>query len=70
MLKKTRSELLNNMGRTELTQWMAFNALEDEDYKKKIEAIILREKGEEKSEEQLVSELEKMLRGIGTNIDG
>lgn len=49
---------------------MSFNALQDEDYKKKIEAIILREDGEDKSEEQLVSDLEKMLRGIGTNIDG
>jgi len=64
MLKKTKSELLMQMGSRELTQWMAFHALQDEEYKKKVEREVSLEDGANKSQEDLAEDMRRMLMGI------
>lgn len=64
MLKKTKGELLRDMGSNELTQWMAFNALQDEEYKKKVEKDVSLEDGANKSQEDLAEDMKRMLMGI------
>jgi len=64
MLKKTKGELLMQMGSKELTQWMAFNALQDEEYKKKVERDVSLEDGALKSQEELAMDMKRMLMGI------
>lgn len=64
MLKKTKRELLMQMGSKELTQWMAFNALEDKDYKEKLERIVKQEDFQTRTNEQEANEMRAMLMGI------
>lgn len=64
MLKKTKGELLRDMGSNELTQWMAFHALQDEEYKKKVEKDVSLEDGANKSQEELAEDMRRMLMGI------
>lgn len=66
----TQEELLKGMSAKQLTKWVAFYNLQDEDYKKKLEAEANREAAKDKTNEQLADEMVLMLRGIGTNIDG
>ena len=64
MLKKTKSELLMQMGSKELTQWMAFNALEDKEYKEKLEIVVKEEDLKTRTNEQEANEMRRMLMGI------
>ena len=52
------------MGSKELTQWMAFNALQDEEYKKKVEKDVSLEDGALKTQEDLAMDMTRMLMGI------
>jgi hypothetical protein len=63
-LKKTRGELLSNMGSGELTQWMAYIGLQDEEYRKKIEREVEHERQGGLSDDELCDELERMFMGL------
>lgn len=52
------------MGSKELTQWMAFNALEDKEYKEKLERAVSYEDGKKKTQEELAEDMRKMIMGI------
>jgi hypothetical protein len=55
------------MGSKELTQWMAFFNLEDEEYKNRIEKEVNFEDGKDKTNEELAQDLKAMLIGLKGN---
>ena len=63
-LKKTRGELLKDMGCLELNDWIAYVGLQDGDYRKKIEREVEHERQTKLSDDELCDELERMFMGL------
>ena len=55
------------MGTKELNQWIAFNSLKDEDYRKRVERDVSYEEGRHKTQEELAEDMRKMLMGLNNN---
>lgn len=70
MLKKTRTELLTSMGSKELTDWMAFVALQDEEYYKELKAETELENQKNMTQEQLADQMRAMLMGLNNGDNG
>ena len=70
MLKKTETELLMNMGSKELTKWMAFLALQDEEYHKKLKSEVEIDKQKNMTQEELAQQMRAMLLGLQNGDDG
>ena len=57
------------MGSDELTKWMAFTELQNEDYRKKLEAVVAQEDQNKMTEEQLAEQMRNMFLGLKGNGD-